>query len=138
MTFILQEIKSARLIPVLDPQKWRQVVDEVFLWEALVSGNAHSTEHIRDAATAAAAFWERLSRGRLTSDVSIRPPVEVLSMVGCALLWTGYSENLGLLREPAVVIKPSEPYSGSLSYGSGSFVSSTSSASFASFASGFL
>jgi len=128
MAFILRGIKHRELIPCIDPQEWRRERFEVLFWEAFVSGPAHSAEHAHDAATAAAAFLERLNAAPLlTSDVSVRRPAEVLSLVGCALLWAGYSQSLKLLRDSAVVIKPRVPYAGPLSYtSSASCASSTS------------
>ncbi len=88
--------------------------DPVLLWEAFVSGAAHTktNDHVADAATAAFEFFSRLKGQNLTSDVAVAAPREVFSLLGAGLLWAGLSEDAGVLRMPALVIKPKAPYCG--------------------------
>jgi hypothetical protein len=128
LAFFLQATNRKGLTPVLDPREWRQTNSEVLFWEAFVSGKAHSQEHSRDAATAAAAFMERLHSGRLVaSDVDVKQPSRVLSIVGCTLLWARWSGDLRLLEEPVLVIRPDAPYSGTLSFASSASYASSAS-----------
>jgi hypothetical protein len=74
----------------------------LFLWEAFVSGSNKGKEHTDDAAAAVRAFCHALSRRELASCVTV---VEAYSLVGAALLRTGWSNDVGLLSRPCVVIK---------------------------------
>lgn len=76
----------------------------LFLWEAMVTGKKKSASHEGDAAAAACAFIKAAKGHCLTSDVT--SPHKVRSLIGTALLWAGWSNDLQLLRTPCVVISP--------------------------------
>lgn len=85
----------------------------LFLWEAFVAGKAkpefRGTEgsHIADALAACREF-----RGRLPQPAegcTSEPSHAARSLIGAAVLWSGWSTDLGLLRAKCLVIKPAEP-----------------------------
>lgn len=85
----------------------------IFLWEAFVSGEAKYAgtdhcQHIADALTACREFAEGLP-AMATGDVS-EPPHEVRSLIGSALLWSGWSQDLDLLRAKCLVVRPTRPH----------------------------
>ncbi len=73
----------------------------LFLWEAFVSGKAHGKTHVEDAKRAVRAFAAALPD--LESANAIQEPV-VHSLVGAAMLRTGWSDQLAVLKTPSVVI----------------------------------
>ena len=80
----------------------------LFLWEAFVSGAAHRG-HAEDAATAAMSFQDR--QADLRSDVRAETPI---SLLGAAVLWSGWGTDLMWLKQEVIVVRPSEPWEGSL------------------------
>lgn len=93
----------------VDPTRWSQRDGErslLFCWEAFVAGPAHRG-HRRDAATAATYFQAR--QGMLESAVAAENP---LSLLGAAVLWSGWSTDVGWLHRPAVVLRPGEAWDG--------------------------
>ncbi|MFQ5778721.1 MAG: hypothetical protein ACE5IP_12010 [Terriglobia bacterium] len=114
LAFILKKIHRRQVSAIFNPAQWQFQPDQLLFWEAFVSKQAHSKEHLRDAATAASAFMERMEAGRLASDVFVEEPAEVLSLVGCAVLWAGWSGDLALLRQAVVVVKPDRQYRGEI------------------------
>jgi len=95
------------------PADWPPPEDQqtLFLWEAFVSGDAHSDEHVRDAATAAMEF---LAHEEALPDANAVTAEHPLSLVHAAALWSGWSEDTEGLHTPAVVIKPQAPYPGDI------------------------
>ena len=96
-----------------DYEAWADAsAQSLLLWEAFVSGEGHArttndhgmSEHIQDAATAACAFraWFE-TKPRPGSAVTADP---CISTVGAAALWSGWSTDLALLREPSLVLWP--------------------------------
>ncbi len=93
----------------------------VLFWEAFVSKGAHSpktddgTDHVRDAATAATAFDRCLVAGRAAGNpVRVPPGTSPLSLAGLALLWSGWSDDVQLLSQDVLVVKPETPYRGTI------------------------
>jgi hypothetical protein len=78
----------------------------LFLWEAFVTAEAKAATHVDDATVAVAAFGDCLPDPRAMSTVSAERP---LSLLGAALLWSGWSSNAKLLRTPCLVIKAAPP-----------------------------
>lgn len=115
LAFIVRTLDRGGVAPRLDWKTWsRDEAGELLVWEAFVSGEAHTADgdHRRDAATAAHAFIE-LSKGEgLATAVEVTPPREVLSIAGAVLLWSGWSTDLALLRQPVLVVKPTGSYGG--------------------------
>jgi hypothetical protein len=83
----------------------------LFLWEAFVSGDAHSSEHVRDAATAAVEFLAQEHTLANANAVTAQCP---LSLVHAAALWSGWSGDTDSLRTPALVIMPQASYEGAI------------------------
>lgn len=96
--------------------EWHEFVDAhdgIFLWEAFVTGEAKYAgadhdQHIADALTACREFAERLPDP--AADSVTEPPHEVRSLIGAALLWSGWSEDLSLLRARCLVVRPTRPH----------------------------
>jgi hypothetical protein len=90
------------------------------VWEAFVSGRAHSRAddadgHLRDAATAAVFFEDALETARRGGNpVRVPDGTVPLSLAGLALLWSGWSQDLSLLSQEALVVKPEVPYGGTI------------------------
>lgn len=77
----------------------------LFVWEAFVSGSekAYPPSHAGDAALSIAAFQQVC--GREDSPTRI-PCSSAFSLAGSAVLWSGLSDDLTLLAEPCVVLRP--------------------------------
>lgn len=77
----------------------------LFLWEAFVSGKekAASGKHHDDALLALKAFENDAEDGRLESRVTAENP---FSLPAATILWAGLSEDVSLLHEPCVVLRP--------------------------------
>lgn len=75
----------------------------LFLWEAFVSGKAKASSHEEDAMAAVNAFLSALSDSE--PKTAVEPESRTRSLIGAALLWTGWSTDIGLLHEPCLVIR---------------------------------
>lgn len=91
---------------------WDEVNPErgpgLFLWEALVSGSAKSVaddseSHTEDAAIAVRSFRDALPDPTQANAVEAE---RVQSLIGAALLRTGWSEDPEILQIPCLVIRP--------------------------------
>ncbi len=80
-----------------------------FCWEAFVSGDAHSDDHVRDAATAVMGFINEEQRLEEANAVTAGNP---LSLIHAVALWSGWSTDIGGLHDNCLVIKPGHQYSG--------------------------
>lgn len=112
LLFLLQGIKG---IPcTLDFEEWVHGNEGVLLWEAFVSGSAHTSvdDHAADAATASTEMFKRLQSGHVNTDVSVASPMRVFSLLGAALLWAGLTEDPRVLHSPALVVKPTTRFEG--------------------------
>lgn len=77
----------------------------LFLWEAFVTGKDKSgSSDQEDARKAVDAFIKATNEHCLTSAVT--SPHKVRSLIGTALLWAGWSNDLKLLKKRCIVIKP--------------------------------
>jgi len=120
MAFTLRHIRS-QITPAprvtLDPARWLAPDapgPHLLLWEAFVSGDAHAREanaaglaaHLQDAATAVRAFvlWEG-ANPRPQSDVTAHDPI---STVGAAVLWSGFCDDVRLLHQQVLVLRPTQ------------------------------
>ena len=90
----------------LDWAEFMGAGEGLFLWEAFVTDRAKAATHVDDAAVAVAAFRHVLPRPQAANAVDSERP---LSLVGAALLWSGWSEDLELVRAACLVIKASPP-----------------------------
>lgn len=105
VTWTLQEVRrllSAAVPAFVDWAKFEAAGTGLYLWEALISSEAKGESHIADARIGVTCFLE----------ASPNPPAHnaiqeenVYSLVGAALLRTGWSSDLSLLALPCLVIK---------------------------------
>lgn len=77
----------------------------LFLWEAFVTGSAKGGDHVEDARRAVAAFLAALPDPTMNN--ALTPSPSVLSLIGLALLRSGWSRDLSLLETPCLVIRAS-------------------------------
>ncbi len=113
LAYILNKIKqnNTNISFTLDWGKWLldKPKNEILIWEAFVSGDAHSKCHIEDAVTAAWEFKERYNNNNLNSDVSLQNNTESLNLAAVAMLWSGFQlNNNDLHEEKLLVIKPDQ------------------------------
>lgn len=78
----------------------------LFLWEAFVTDRAKAATHVDDATVAVAAFRDALPNPTDANAVTAERP---LSLLGTALVWSGWSTDLALLHAPCLVIKAAPP-----------------------------
>jgi len=76
---------------------------KLFLWEAFITGSAKTDSDIGDARKAVQTFVDALPDPRQANAVTCEKPV---SIAGTALLWSGWSSDLALLRKAVLVLKP--------------------------------
>ena len=112
--WILREVR--RTLGDVPPSylRWDQTPEDgpgLFLWEAFVSGDAKAAGgedlHARDAKLAVEAFLHALP------DVNRLNAIhedEVQSLVGAALLRSCWTDDVGILAEPCLVIRAVETY----------------------------
>jgi hypothetical protein len=74
----------------------------LFIWEAFVSGSAKTKTHVEDAAVAVRSFAAALPDPTKVSVVTAERP---LSLAGAAALWSGWSADADLVRQPTIVLK---------------------------------
>jgi len=92
--------------PFLDWEAFTSVGHGLFLWEAFVTDRAKAATHIDDAAVAVTAFRDALPHVIAANAVTADRP---LWLLGAALLWSGWSDDLALLHAPCLVIKATPP-----------------------------
>ena len=97
----------------MDSRDWPPADNDqlLFCWEAFVSGSAHTKIHVRDAATAAKAFLAVESDLASANAVTAAEP---LSLLGAVALWCGWTSDLAVLKQSAIVIKPTAPFLGDI------------------------
>ncbi len=96
---LLQEPASAHLV-------WSEFVaanSGIFLWEAFVSGNSKFSTHKRDAQAGAEALLASLPDPTMANAVVCMSPV--YSLVGAALLRSGWSEDTSVLSKACLVLR---------------------------------
>jgi len=106
--WILSKIKEQlpAVVPAfLDWPKFRASPCGLFVWEAFVTGEAKAASHCSDAAAAVREFL------RVSADLegaNAIKPKRVFSLVGAALLRSGWTHDISVLSEPCIVIKPAK------------------------------
>lgn len=75
----------------------------LLLWEAFVSGAAKRATHVADAEAGAKAFIRALPNPVRENAIVCTSPV--YSLIGAALLRTGWSSSVGVLRESCLVLR---------------------------------
>lgn len=104
--WILQRIRqsSAATVPIyLHWPSFRAKGSGLFLWEAFVSGAAKRDSHVADARVAVEAFRAAAEQESVTS--CIIACAETYSLIGAALLRSGWSSDIQLLSQPCTVIR---------------------------------
>lgn len=74
----------------------------VLFWEAFVSSTAKGSDHRADARVAVELFAARSSSGAPETDVSCE---SAYSLIGAAMLATGWTRDLGVLGQPCIVMR---------------------------------
>jgi hypothetical protein len=87
----------------LDWSAFTQAGRGIFLWEAFVTGSAKGDSHEDDAQIGAEAFREALPDPRGANVSKMTEPV--FSLVGGAMVETGWARDRRLLGSPSIVIK---------------------------------
>ena len=90
---------------IADWRLWPPASSAILLWEAFVSGVAKGECHTDDAETAALEFQRR--EASLESDVTCE---QTLSLVGVAAVWSGFSEDLAILKKPVLVLRTTKRF----------------------------
>lgn len=100
--WILAEVR--RRAPVEAHMDWPSFVERggLFVWEASVTATAKALTHIDDAGRAVAAFSAALPDPTAANAVSAPRP---FSLLGAALVWSGWSDDVALLHAPCLVIR---------------------------------
>lgn len=108
VAWILEQLRrlQPQAFTYLDWEGFASAGAGIFLWEAFVSDRAKAATHVDDAAVAVAAFREALPDPTAANAVTADRP---LSLLGAALLWSGWSDDVGLLHAPCLVIKAARP-----------------------------
>jgi hypothetical protein len=75
----------------------------LFLWEALVTSESKSPTHVGDARVAVETFLRALPHPAAANAISCKTPV--ISLLGAALVRTGWSNSPALLDVPVLVIR---------------------------------
>ena len=92
----------------LDWEDFKAAANGLFIWEAFVTADAKRESHKDDAQAAVEAFRDALPDPSLSN--ALAAMVRIRSLIGGALLWSGWTKDLEKLDEPSIVIKPQEPY----------------------------
>jgi len=103
MTWVLHQLRQRQeeaLPAFLDWSRFASSNKGLLVWEAFVSGTSKGQGHTEDAALAVAAFASAMPR----PVTQISTP-RAISLAGMALLRSGWSTDLQLLAEPALVVK---------------------------------
>lgn len=106
VAWVLQAIRAQLVRPESAFIDWPSFVASgtgLFLWEAFVSGTKKQGSHISDAEVGAQAFARALPDPISENAVICKSPVH--SLVGAALLRSGWSSNLAVLAEPCLVLR---------------------------------
>jgi hypothetical protein len=104
VAWLLERVRDsapATINAFLDWQAFSRATHGLFLWEALVTGSAKTTTHTGDAAFAVQAFKQALPNPGQKSMVTTKRP---LSLIGTALLWSGWSTDISVLTVQSPVL----------------------------------
>jgi len=104
VVWVLRDIRRDLPSPVPAFLNWQAFCEEgrgLFVWEAFVSGAGKGRSHCEDARAGVEAFKRALP----APDSCLAAGSESHSLVGAALLRTGWSEDLSLLSQPCLVLR---------------------------------
>ena len=104
--WVLRELRARcpEAAAFLDWNEFARAGRGLFLWEAFVTGKAKGTAHVDDALIAVKTFRESLPDPPAANAVEADG---TLSLIGAALVWSGWSLTTALLHQPCLVIKAS-------------------------------
>jgi hypothetical protein len=107
-SWVVDEIRQrcSTALAYLDWDKFAAAGVGLFLWEAFVTGAAKAATHTDDALIAASTFRDALPSPAAANAVAAERP---MSLLGAAMLWSGWATALETLHTPCLVIKPSPP-----------------------------
>ena len=88
---------------LLDWEAFERTTNALFVWEALVTADAKTGTHQGDAQAAVDAFKDALPDLRLKN--AVIPTHRTRSLIGGAMLWSGWTQDLKTIAEPCIVIK---------------------------------
>lgn len=103
-TWLLSRVKGNLTVPPTATVEWAAFVSgsaRLFLWEAFVSRTSKATSHHGDAALAVAAFCRALPN---PEEADMIRSVSVFSLIGAALLRSGWLVPTNILERPCIVI----------------------------------
>ena len=105
VAWILDRVRrqSKDTIAFLDWRSFQRSQSGLFIWEAFVTGGAKAGSHEADAMAAVTAFRLALSDPKPKS--AVEPESRTRSLIGAALLWTGWSTDVRLLHRPCLLIR---------------------------------
>ena len=87
----------------MDWETFQRAERGLFVWEALVTGRGKTASHESDARIAVDAFQNALPHPTIKN--ALRSTSRTRSLIGAALLWAGWSKEIGLLSKPCLVIR---------------------------------
>lgn len=87
-------------MPTFDWEQFCHGYQNLFIWEAFVTGKAKDVTDEKDAVIAAKTFWSRYPD--ISSDVTAENPY---SLVGGALIRSRLTEDIRFLSQECIVIK---------------------------------
>jgi len=86
----------------VDWRRFQAAGTGLFLWEAFVTERAKALTHVDDATIAVRCFCDAFPDPDLRGAVTAERP---LSLIGLAVLWSGWAGDIELLRTPCLVVK---------------------------------
>jgi hypothetical protein len=103
--WILERVRRRLSTPCAVHTKWKpfQQSGGLFIWEAFVTDKAKSDTHHGDAELAVLSFREALPDPEKQNAIVCDGPVR--SLIGGALLQSGWVSDLGRLTEPCLVVR---------------------------------
>jgi hypothetical protein len=105
VVWLLREIRrlaGGTATAFLDWESFARTGTGLFLWEAFVSGKAKREDHVADAEAAVQAFRDTIAQPPVGSAVTCAE--ETYSLIGAALLRSGWSTDLAILGAPCIVV----------------------------------
>ena len=106
VAWVLRSVRGRLSTPTrayLDWDAFAKAGSGLLIWEALVSGSGKGRDHIEDARAGVEAFRRTLPTPQ--SSLEVGGPLEIYSLIGAALLRTGWSTDFRLLSMPCLLIK---------------------------------
>jgi hypothetical protein len=107
VTWVLQAIRQKLSSPSTAFLEWTPFKESgtgLLIWEAFVTGSGKGSNHIEDARAGTMGFIRALPEPDRAMAITINSPV--YSLVGAALLRTGWSADVGILNTPCIVMRP--------------------------------